>query len=149
LKPPQLTALLSVDCCYAAEATEHAAAIFRDFLHRYQSMVARLQAAVPQAVVTLAQGGDLPAWQQAACQQLAQLPQSPGRANSGLLLANIVASKGKFAGQCALQQMGMGEVEAAAIVGDPDMQGCAQSICDFYEHNQVGATLSFHVASSP
>jgi hypothetical protein len=113
-------------------------------------MVARLQAAVPQAAVTFVQAGDLPAWQQAACRQLAQLPQSPGPATSGLLLANIVASKGKFAGQCALQQLGMSEVEAAAMVGDPNMQGCAQVMGDFYEHNMlVGATLSFHAVSSP
>jgi hypothetical protein len=112
-------------------------------------MVAHLQAAVTQAAVTLVLPGDLPAWQQAACRQLAHLPQSPAPANSGLLLANIVASKGEVAGQRTLQQMRMPEEEAAAMVGDPDMQAWAQSIRDYYQHVQVGATLSFHVVSSP
>jgi hypothetical protein len=149
LKPPQLTALPSVDCCYDAGDTKHAAAVFRGFFNRYLAIVAHMQASVTQAAVTLVLPGDLLAWQQEACRQLVKLPQSLAPASVGLLLANIIASKGKFAVQQALQQMGMPKEEAAETVGDPDVEAFAQSICSYYQHVRVGATLSAHVVSSP
>jgi hypothetical protein len=68
-----------------------------------------------------------------------------------LLLANIVAGKGEVAGRRTLQQLqrGMSEADAAAIVSTPAMQAAVEALRHFYKTLQVGATLSFHVVSSP
>jgi hypothetical protein len=121
LKPPQLTALPFVDCCYDSEDRRHAAAVFRGLIARYQSAIAHLQRQQAQAA-----------------------PATPG-----LVLTNIVASKGERAGQHTLMQLGMAKEDAAAVVKDPHLQAVVKAMRHFYENVQVGATLSFHVAPSP
>jgi hypothetical protein len=70
-------------------------------------------------------------------------------ATPAVLLANIVAGKGEDAGRQTLQQLGMSEEEADAIVRSPAFQAAVKAMRQIYKTPQVGATLSLHVAPSP